>query len=148
MCLWVKGGGDEREGIGLNKIMSQLCNESSLMHVCANSKRKQKEWISWRLDVGTEKDPKRVSNTNSQIGKRKRVSKQITNTRSKCTNEKAAWIPLWCILWHKFINSMKTVEKLRNIWQINEYRHSTRQLSRMPLWCNNVWVMNSSPNYL
>ena len=27
------------------------------------------------------------------------VSKQIANTRSKCTNgKKTAWIPLWCIL--------------------------------------------------
>ena len=62
-----------------------------------------------RLDVGKE-IPKESKIIERQ--EKERVSKQITNTRSKCRNEKTAWIPLWCILWHEFINSMETVEKL------------------------------------
>ena len=48
-----------------------------------------------RLDVGKE-IPKESKIIERQ--EKERVSKQITNTRSKCTNKKTAWIPLWCIL--------------------------------------------------
>ena len=44
-----------------------------------------------------ERDPQRVRDYR-QARERERVSKQITNTKSKCTNKKTAWIPLWCIL--------------------------------------------------
>ena len=63
------------------------------MCVCVNSKRRREEWISRRLDVGKE-----VPDEAEIICMRKRISKQITNIRSKCTNEQTAWIPLWCIL--------------------------------------------------
>ena len=59
--------------------------------MCVNSKRRQREWISRRLDV-----EKEIPKDSDKTGKRKSVSKQIPSTKNKCTSEKTAWIPLWC----------------------------------------------------